>query len=73
MKTRSWISLHELNQLTQRCLAIMSLMDKLAGPLPKENPENDNDKQHAARCSRSDIDRVNAQDQTGLPDGTSGR
>lgn len=52
-KNNDWISLYELNQLTQRCLAIMSLMDKLAGPLPKENPENDNDKQHAARIART--------------------
>ena len=52
-ENNDWISLYELNQLTQRCLAIMSLMDKLAGPLPKENPENDNDKQHAARVART--------------------
>lgn len=52
-ENNAWISLYELNQLTQRCLAIMSLMDKLAGPLPKENPENDNDKQHAARVART--------------------
>lgn len=51
-ENNAWISLYELNQLTQRCLAIMSLMDKLAGPL-KDDPENDNDKQHAARIART--------------------
>lgn len=51
------ISLSELDQLTHRCLTIMSLMDRLAGRVQNGAPEDDdpgkdNDMQHAARMAR---------------------
>lgn len=51
------ISLSELDQLTHRCLTIMSLMDRLAGCVQNGAPEDDdpgkdNDMQHAARMAR---------------------
>ena len=51
------ISLSELDQLTHRCLTIMSLMDRLAGHVQNGAPEDDdpgkdNDMQHAARMAR---------------------
>ena len=51
------ISLSELDQLTHRCLTIMSLMDRLAGRVQNDAPEDDdpgkdNDMQHAARMAR---------------------
>ena len=51
------ISLSELDQLTHRCLTIMSLMDRLAGYVQNGAPEDDdpgkdNDMQHAARMAR---------------------
>lgn len=57
------ISLSELDQLTHRCLTIMSLMDRLAGRVQNGAPEDDdpgkdNDMQHAARMARELMDSV---------------
>ena len=54
---KNLISLSELDQLTHRCLTIMSLMDRLAGRVQNDAPEDDdpgkdNDMQHAARMAR---------------------
>ena len=54
---KNLISLSELDQLTHRCLTIMSLMDRLAGCVQNGAPEDDdpgkdNDMQHAARMAR---------------------
>lgn len=54
---KNLISLSELDQLTHRCLTIMSLMDRLAGRVQNGAPEDDdpgkdNDMQHAARMAR---------------------
>ena len=54
---KNLISLSELDQLTHRCLTIMSLMDRLAGHVQNGAPEDDdpgkdNDMQHAARMAR---------------------
>lgn len=59
---KNLISLSELDQLTHRCLTIMSLMDRLAGHVQNGAPEDDdpgkdNDMQHAARMARELIDR----------------
>lgn len=54
---KNLISLSELDQLTHRCLTIMSLMDRLVGRVQNGAPEDDdpgkdNDMQHAARMAR---------------------
>lgn len=38
---KNLISLSELDQLTHRCLTIMSLMDRLAGRVQNGAPEDD--------------------------------
>ena len=60
---KNLISLSELDQLTHRCLTIMSLMDRLAGRVQNGAPEDDdpgkdNDMQHAARMARELIGSV---------------